>query len=278
MKMKTLISIGSFAVGSIATAGLLIPSAASAVTLTYEAPNTFSASASVGTTKQVDFESLSIGANNGYNTSFVDAVSTNTYKATYDQLQVANYGAGSQTAGAGYTGKFAVNNPTLATTNLTFTDTTAGGTIAGVKYFGMFYSSLDSGNQLTFYNGATVLSQFTISNIPKLLNNNTTFKGGPYDQYGAFLNFYAGAGEQFTKIQFTQTDLSGFENDNHTFRIPNALAISGTGVDLSALSVSQGSVNTTAVPEPLDLVGTLFGGMAAIWLKQKLHKTRSAKG
>lgn len=265
-----------FAMGAIAVSamsGLSTPNAASAVTITYENPNIYSASSSIGTTKQVDFESATLGTTNNYNINFVDNTSRHDYIAKYDKLRVQNYGGNGKTAGAGYTGKFAVNDSNLRTTNLTFADTTTGNNAAGVKYFGLFYSSLDGGNQLTFYNGSTALAQFTIKNIPQLLNNNLAFKGGPYNQYGAFFNFYAGAGEQFTKIQFTQNGGGGLESDNHTFRVPNALTISGTGVNLAGLDVTAGTLNTTSVPEPFTIIGTLIGGTAAFRMRKKLKST-----
>jgi hypothetical protein len=257
-----------FVLGAIsvaATAGLVDPKVAEAISITYEAANIYSASSSIGSTYQVDFEAANLGITNNYSVGFVDNTTNNNYTATYDKLQVKNYGAKGQTAGAGYSGQFATNIGSLLTTNLSFTDTTAPNTSAGIKYFGMFFSSLDSNNQLTFYNGDNVLARFTISNVPKLLNNDSTLKGGPYDQYGAFFNFYAGTGEQFTKIQFTQTGGGGFESDNHTFRIPDALAISGTGINPAGLQFIN-------VPEPSDVVGVLVGGVAALGLKRQLRK------
>ncbi|WP_310423469.1 hypothetical protein [Chamaesiphon sp. VAR_48_metabat_135_sub] len=285
MKLKTSVhsiqvAMGVFVVSTIT--GLSNPNVASAVTITYEAPNVFSASTVLGSTVQNDFESLSISTGNYANYpnstfGFIDASTTHSYTAKYDNLEVAKYGGSGQTAGAGYTGKFAVNtkstgvtNPAIITTNLTFTDNTAGGTAAGIKYFGLFFSSLDAGNQLTFYNGANILAQLSISNFSKLVSNSPSFNGGPYGQPGTFFNFYADAGEQFTKIAFTQTTTGGgFEHDNHTFRIPNAVAVSGTGVGLGGLTFT-GNVNTTAVPEPFTIIGSIIGGTAAFRMRKKL--------
>jgi hypothetical protein len=274
------VAMGAFAVSTIA--GLSNPNVASAVTITYEAPNVFSASTVVGPTVQNDFESLSISTGNYANYpnstfGFIDASTTHSYTATYDNLEVAKYGSGGKTAGAGYSGKFAVNtqstgvtNPAITTTNLTFKDITAGNIDAGIKYFGLFFSSLDAGNQLTFYNGNNVIAQLSISNFATLVKNASTFQGGPYNEYGAFFNFYADAGEQFTKIAFTQTTTGGgFEHDNHTFRIPDAVAVSGTGVNLGGLTVT-GNVNTTAVPEPFTIIGSIIGGTAAFRMRKKL--------
>ncbi len=296
MNLKSLASSGmffssvkngsiQFAMGTLSVAviyGLFNPNKASAVTITYEAPNVFSASASVGSTVKNDFETLTTGRRQNYAFDFVDATTSKPYKATYDDLYVADYGRNGKTAGAGYTGKFAVNtqstsvtNPAIQTTNLTFTDVGVPGSpdSAGIKYFGLFFSSLDSGNQLTFFNGNTELARLSIRNFPTLVNNTPGFKGGPYSEEGAFFNFYAGAGEQFTKIVLTQTTTGGgFENDNHTFRVPDAAAISGTGVNLAGLSFT-GNVTTTAVPEPFTIIGSIIGGTAAFRMRKKLKST-----
>lgn len=257
-----------------AMSGLSTTNAASAVTITYENPNIYSASAAIGPTKQVDFEAATLGNNSNYSINLTDAAG-NGYIATYDSLQVSNYGDNGKTAGAGYAGQFASNIGSVPTTNLTFA-TTAGNNAAGIKYFGMFYSSLDSLNQLTFYDGSNILAKFMFSNIPQLLHYDSALVGGPYNQYGAFFNFYADAGEQITKINFTQTGGGGFESDNHTFRVPDAVSISGNEVDPAGLSVTAGTLRTQKIPEPGDLVGTLLGG-AAVWgLKRQLRKKKLA--
>jgi len=257
---------------SIYIVGVLCIQPVQAFTLTVESPNIYAASSAVGATQQVNFETLS--SNTGYSSygvNFVDAYSSHAYTATYDSLRVYKYGSSTKTAGAGYTGNFASNFTTgapdgvnLATTNLTFTDRTQGGTAAGVKYFGLFFSSLDPNNQLTIYNGTTIVAQFTMSNIPTLLKNNSSYIGGPYNQYGAFFNFYADGSEQFTRIRFTQLGGGGLETDNHTFRIPDALQRTGTGVNLSGLNVTGGSVQT--VPEPSPFLGSLLLSTAFVGL------------
>jgi hypothetical protein len=278
------LTMGAIALSTIT--GLSNPTAASAVTITYEAPNVFAANTSiVGSTAVNTFETGTVSTTPvaNYIFNFQDATTTNDYRATYDKLVVANYGSRTQTAGAGYTGKFVVNsnrtdltNPALPTTNLTFTDTTNGGISAGVRYLGLFFSSLDSGNQLTFYNGTTELAKLSISNFATLVGNDAPFKGGPFGEPGAFFNFYAGATEQFTRIEFTENGTGGgFENDSHTFRIPNALAISGTGVNLAGLSFT-GNVTSTAVPEPFTIIGTLIGGTAAFRMRKKLKAGNKA--
>jgi hypothetical protein len=262
------------------------PNRAAAVTITYEAPNVIVANdAVVGSTKVNTFETGTVSTTPvAYTFDFQDATTKNNYLATYDKLVVANYPGGSTgtTAGAGYTGNFAVNSnrseltdPKLPTTNLTFTDTTNAGVSAGIKYFGMFFSSLDSGNQLKFYNGNIELATLSINNFATLVGgNDAPFVGGPYNQPGTFFNFYADANEEFTSIEFSQDDNGGgFEHDNHTFRIPDALAISGSGVNLAGLKFT-GNVTSTPIPEPLTIIGSIVGGTAALGMRKKLKSTQ----
>lgn len=284
MNLKSLTIVNRSIGGSVLAmtmAGTIVtsPNPASAVTITYEQPNVFSANtAIVGATAENTFESLTAGQQ--YSTSsfgFVDADTGNNYTANYANLSVANYGNNSQTAGAGFSGNFATNFVAdTPTTTITFTDVTTGNTNAGINYFGLFFSSLDSGNQLTFYNGNNVVAQVSINNFDTLVGNNSaSFRSnGPYQpEPSAFFNFYADAGEQFTKIEFSAVSGGGgFENDNHTFRVPNAVGISGSGVNLAGLNFS-GNVNSTAVPEPFTIIGTIVGGMAALRMRKTL-KTR----
>ncbi|MBC7880090.1 MAG: hypothetical protein H7Y37_02045 [Anaerolineae bacterium] len=215
-----------------------------ATTITFEAPGKVSALSAVGTTTQVDFNSLNPGQQ-GYNYTYNDVSGINV-RANYDIVNVYGYPGGSTTAGADNT-KFisqfssgAPDSTNVATTTLSFTNT-ADNSSVGINYFGMFWSSLDVGNQLQFYNGNTLLNTLNITNIPALLGNNTSFIGGPYNQYSAFFNFYADNNLSFTRIVFTETLVNnGFESDNHTFRIPDALVRTGTPV----------TNGLTGVPEP----------------------------
>jgi hypothetical protein len=216
-----------------------------ATTITYEAPGVVSASSAVGPTTQVDFNSLSTGQQ-GYNYTYNDVSGINV-KANYNTLNVYNYGQNGKIAGASNTqfiSQFASGAPdgkNVAVTTLSFTNT-ANSSSVGINYFGFFWSSLDTGNQLQFYNGNTLLNTLNVTNVPALLGNNASFIGGPYNQYSAFFNFYADSNLSFTKIVFTQKTNGGFESDNHTFRIPDALVRTGTPVTNGLTGV--------VVPEP----------------------------
>jgi hypothetical protein len=274
MRFSTLVSLVVAPILATTVSALFTPTA-HALTVTYEAPNNHAASPRVGTTQQVDFESLQVGANNdGYTVNFIDAATNHNYRATYDYLPIANYGSGgSQTSGAGYTGQFVANFNGQAPTNLTFTDQTNGGVSAGIRYFGMFYSSLDGNNQLSLYDDTVLLAQFTINNIPLTLNYQTGFVGGPWNEEGAFFNFYADGNEKITRVQFSQLGGGGFEHDNHTFRVPNAVVRNGTGVNLAGLNITGGSINNT-VPGPAFLAGQAVLGVVAT-LKRRQKKAKA---
>lgn len=243
---------------------VLSASQVQAFTITYEAPGVVSASSAVGPTTQVDFNALNTGQQ-GYNYTYTDVSGVNV-RASYDSIDVYNYGVGSVTAGASNTkfiSQFKSGSPDgvlVTTTTLTFTNT-ANNSSVGINYFGLFWSSLDTGNQLQFYNGTTLLNTLNVTNVPTLLNNNALYKTSPYTgEYSAFFNFYADTGNPFTKIVFTQTTGGGFESDNHTFRIPSALVQTGTPV--------TGGIT---VPEPSFLLplANLMAGFLALSVYRK---------
>ena len=66
----------------------------------------------------------------------------------------------------------------------------------------------------------------------------------------------------------------GFESDNHTFRVPDALSVSGNEVDPAGLSVTTGTLRTQKIPEPGDVLGILLGGTVAFGLKRQLSKKK----
>src|SRR5258708_6052706 len=76
-----------------------------------------------------------------------------------------------------------------------------------IDYFGLAWGSADSGNSLQLFNGAAPVG--------------ATFLGGGGNLY---VNFFAGAGEQFTRIVLSYSGCC-FETDNHSYRL-----IAATGV------------------------------------------------
>ena len=112
---------------------------------------------------------------------------------------------------------------------------------SSVNYFGLWFSALDSGNQLSFYKDSTLLYTFTPSLYQSLVgacpsssnafcgNPNTAFKGQDSGEQFAFLNFYDTNGS-FNKVTFTQTvQGAAFESDNHTVANLNSAPL-GTNI------------------------------------------------
>jgi len=177
---------------------------------------------------------------------------------------ISTGGAGAEIAGT-YTGNITLSNdftwggadgtgyyPTVSKSNYTLSLTTSGG-LPGVNYFGLWFSALDNGNQLQFYENSTLLYTFTPATFSKLVGACTLsnqFCGNPNNgddtsEQFAFLNFYDMDG-YFNKIVFTETSTAGFESDNHTVGYMNPVEPTGTLV--------------SSTPEPGSIV-LLFTGL-----------------
>jgi hypothetical protein len=138
--------------------------------------------------------------------------------------------------------------------------TTSGG-LPGVNYFGMWFSALDAGNELQFYNGSTLLYTFTPALFASLVgacpNATNAFCGNPNNktedsgEQFAFLNFYDTNG-YFDQVVFTESGGGGFESDNHTVGYMNPVVPTGTPI---------------VTPEPGSLALMLTGLLALIGLR-----------
>ncbi len=129
-----------------------------------------------------------------------------------------------------------------------------------VNYFGLWFSALDPGNTLSFYNGSTLVETFSPTNFIAMVgacpNAGNPFCGNPNSgldptEQFAYLNFYDTNGT-FDTVVFTQLLNSGeFESDNQAVANLTS-APSGTSIDAHA-------------PEPasLFLVGTGILSLAA---------------
>lgn len=163
------------------------------------------------------FNARTIGAGQEFTTNFGGSLFSGTYKNI--EILGANQfgGAGGNTRFANARGK---NSFTL-----TFTSAPTG----GVTYFGMWWSALDGGNVIEFFQGGDRRFTFGPSDYRQLLQGSasqipTGYFGNPNSAFArqnsgepyAFLNFYA-VGGSFDKIRFRQqTNGAGFETDNHT--------------------------------------------------------------
>ena len=177
-----------------------------------------------------------------------------------------NFG-GSSITGT-YSGDFSINKPDMfggaGGTGFYIATTTPNGQpgsytlnlSAQVNYFGLWFSALDLGNNLTFINTVTDTTVFTFSpanyaalvgacpntSDPYCGNPNTAFLGENADQQYAYLNFLDTSGT-FNEIVFTENPAVGqFESDNQAVA-QNVTSIPGTVL--------------TPTPEPSSLV--LFG-------------------
>ena len=170
-----------------------------------------------------------------------------------------------QYGGAGGTGYY----PELFSTGNGYTlNLTASGNLPGVNYFGLWFSALDSGNQLQFYENNTLLMSFTPARFQSLVgacpsstnafcgNPNSNFKGKDSGEQFAFLNFFDQNG-YFNKIVFTESGGGGFESDNHTVGYMNPPTPSGTIISGEA-------------PEPGSFVLLLSGMIALIGMSRRL--------
>ena len=125
-----------------------------------------------------------------------------------------------QYGGAGGTGYY----PELFASGngYTLTLTTSGG-LPGVNYFGLWFSALDAGNDLKFYENGTLLLDFTPVLFQSLVgacpNSSNAFCGNPNaiflnqdsgEQF-AFLNFYDETG-YFNEVVFTESGDGGFNS------------------------------------------------------------------
>ena len=245
-KMKQFRNIGLTLLGT-SLLSLSNAQPAKSFSVTFEAPNTQETSKS--DIFVIDFDDT------GDPTNEIDAIGgdsvTNagvTY--TYSDIDTSNqYNIlpADQYGGADGSGNYIRNDPN-------FTSRFSISINVDQVYLGMWWSAGDAGNTIEFFKDGTSLFTFDTQDITSLIPNSagstitaidgttqyntqnyygnptTNFSGQNSTEPYAFINFYAGSGEAFDRVDIYQPDMNGkFESDNHTFsavgQIPNGTEV-----------------------------------------------------
>jgi hypothetical protein len=227
------------------------PALADPFLVTYEAPGVQNTTATFSYSGVETFNEKTVANNQSFTTNFGTAGYPTVITGAYSGVDI--YSA-DVWGGAGGTGNYAV---TFSTSGYSLNLSTSDG--SAIDYFGFWLSALDSGNQLSFYNGSTLVYSFDPNDVLNLLaaspNDSAYFGnpngGGNSPQPYVFLNFYDLDKTGFTQVVFSENpEVGGYESDNHT--VGYYKTTPGTPV--------------VPVPEPitLTLLGMGFAGLGVI--------------
>lgn len=251
MKLLTVISIS----------GLLSLAARGALIVSY-AENSDDFTTKLSNTTVFDFNSIALGKKTTA-TTWTDA-SSNTV-GSYNNLYIKaadKYGGAGNPAGSNYA---VVGSNFVSTSTLTLTTPSA--------YFGFWWSAGDATNVMSFYNGVTLVAQFSTDTLLTAIAGSPEYKGSPVTNYlnqdntesFAFVNFFGESGTTWDKIVFSNSvNASGFESDNHTSRVgawgtqPEEVGQPYPGKVFA--SVSGNTV--TVIPEPSAALLSVVGALA----------------
>jgi hypothetical protein len=146
---------------------------------------------------------------------------------------------------------------------------------SSINYFGLWFSALDQGNELQFYNNGSLLYTFSPANYAALVGTCPTsasepnYCGNPnadfYEQDAgeqfAYLNFYDSNGT-FNKVVFTETtSIGAFESDNQA---------------VATLTAPPNGTTLTSTPEPASWVYGITG-LIGVWLAMLLKRRNHEK-
>lgn len=266
MKLASLLNL-VVGTGLLATSTLHSASAGSVV-VTY-AENANAEKSSLSNTNVFDFNNMALGRSANVNWDGV---------GSFDQLYILNadqYGGATDATHLNGS-KYSVQGVGTSVQSSTLTLSHSSG------YFGMWWSAGDGSNQLSFYNGDSLVGEFTTSNLLGQLGSE--YKGNPRNrgmdsgEPFAFINFFGDKNTTWNKIVVHNTSQSGFESDNYTTRVstynarldgPNVPGIAVARVSGSAVtklaknstgSAFWGSENAVpGAPAPSVLLLTAFG-------------------
>lgn len=174
--------------------------------------------------------------------------------------------------GAGGSGFYASVSDSSYTLKLT-----TSGNLSGVNYFGLWFSALDAGNDLKFYEKnslgtETLLYDFTPGGFESLVgscpSSSNAFCGNPNSNYSgqdsgeqfAFLNFFDTTG-YFDEIVFTETTGAGFESDNQTVGYIDPVKVTSTVIGMT--------------PEPGSFILLATGILALLGFRRRLVLKRA---
>jgi len=194
------------------------------------------------TSNYENFNSIAV-TNGTATTNFNGSSITGTYTGQFEIMPANAYG------GAGGTGSYLAQQYKQSTT-LTLSQS--------VNYFGLWFSALDTGNLLQFYDNGTLVYSFTPTDFIAdvgVCGGGNLYCGNPNngqdpDQQFAYINFYD-IGSTFNQVVFSEGPGGNFESDN------NAVA-----------NVNSGTTGTVISPTPepsgIVLLGTGIAGLAMV--------------
>ncbi len=121
-------------------------------------------------------------------------------------------------------------------------------------YFGLWWSAGDPNNVLGFYDGGSLVAEFTTATLLNVIASQPEYKGNPRNrslnagESYAFINFFGTEGVTWDRIVLTNNAGSGFESDNYTDRAAPWTPAEGPmpGRPLAQIT----GTNVVALPEP----------------------------